>query len=144
MLKVKLLKQREIFEISLTDTQIYKKQQTSVPDFSRIPVNKGTNSRLGWTKYSDLCEIVHPSLILISLCFLIGAECGKGALSGRFQTLIWRPREMVQKRESPPLSRRVDSTADCSPYFWYQKICTLVQRDVLYGLHCSQAGIHNP
>ena len=23
---------------------------------------KGTNSRLGWTKYSDLHEIVHPSL----------------------------------------------------------------------------------
>ena len=26
--------------------------------------------RLGWTKYSDLCEIVHPSLNLISLCLL--------------------------------------------------------------------------
>ena len=36
-------------------------------DLSRIPVNKGTNSRLGWTKYSDLYEIVHPSLVLISL-----------------------------------------------------------------------------
>ena len=44
----------------------------------RIPVNKGTNPRLGWTKYSYLYEIVHPSIILISLCFLIGAECGKG------------------------------------------------------------------
>ena len=119
MLKVKLLKQREIFEISLTDTQIYKKQQTSVPDLSRIPVNKGTHSRLGWTKYSDLYEIVLPSLVLISLCLLTGALCGKGPLSGRFQTLIWRPREMVQNRESPQLSRRVDSTADCSPYFWY-------------------------
>ena len=34
---------------------------------SPIPVNKHTNSRLGWTKYIDLCEIVHPSLNLISL-----------------------------------------------------------------------------
>ena len=29
---------------------------------------------------------------------------------GRFQTLIWRPRETVQNRESPRLSGRVDST----------------------------------
>ena len=29
-------------------------------DFSRISENKGTNLRLGWTKYSDLYEIVHP------------------------------------------------------------------------------------
>ena len=42
-------------------------------DLSRIPVNKGTNSRLRWTKYSDLYEIVHPSLVLISLCFLTEA-----------------------------------------------------------------------
>ena len=42
-------------------------------DLSRIPVIKGTNSRLGWTKYSDLYEIVHPSLDLISLCLLTGA-----------------------------------------------------------------------
>ena len=40
-------------------------------DLSRIPVNKGTNSRLGLTKYSDLDEIVLPSLILISFCLLI-------------------------------------------------------------------------
>ena len=33
-------------------------------DLSRIPVNKGTNSRLGWTRYSDFYEIVHPSLVL--------------------------------------------------------------------------------
>ena len=31
-------------------------------------------------------------------------------LSGRFQTLIWRPGEMVQNPESPSLSGRVDST----------------------------------
>ena len=36
-------------------------------DLSRIHVNKGTNSRLGWTKYNDLYEIIHPSLVLISL-----------------------------------------------------------------------------
>ena len=42
-------------------------------DLSRIPVNKGTNSRVGWTKYSDLYETVHPSLVLISLCLLTGA-----------------------------------------------------------------------
>ena len=40
-------------------------------DLSRIPVNKGTNSRLGLTKYSDLDEIVLPSLILIAFCLLI-------------------------------------------------------------------------
>ena len=42
-------------------------------DLSRTPVNKVTDSRLGWTKYSDLYEIVHRSLVLISLCLLTGA-----------------------------------------------------------------------
>ena len=36
-------------------------------DPSRIPVHKGFKSRLGWTKYSDLYEIVQPSLVLIFL-----------------------------------------------------------------------------
>ena len=49
-------------------------------DLTRIPVTKGTNSRLGWTKYSDLYELGHPSLVLISLCLLTGAYCGKGLL----------------------------------------------------------------
>ena len=44
-----------------------------VNSLSRIPVNKGTNSRLGWTKYSDLYEIFHPSPVLISLCLLTPA-----------------------------------------------------------------------
>lgn len=39
---------------------------------SRIPVTKGINSALGWTKYRNLYEIVHLSLILISLCLLTG------------------------------------------------------------------------
>ena len=30
----------------------------SLINLSRIPVNKGTNSRVGWTKYSDLYETV--------------------------------------------------------------------------------------
>ena len=30
-------------------------------DLSHIPVNKGTNSRLRWKKYTDLYEIVHLS-----------------------------------------------------------------------------------
>ena len=42
-------------------------------DISRIPVNKGTNSKLKWTKYSDLYEIVHLSLVLISLRLLTEA-----------------------------------------------------------------------
>ena len=46
---------------------------TTVIDLSRSPVNKGTTSRRGLTKYSDLYEIVHPSLVLISLCLLTGA-----------------------------------------------------------------------
>ena len=50
-------------------------------DLFHIPVNKGTESRLGWTKYGDLYEIVHPSLDLIFLCLLTGAECGKGLLA---------------------------------------------------------------
>ena len=33
-------------------------------------------------------------------------------LSGRFQTLIWRPGETVQNLESPGLSGRVDSLAE--------------------------------
>ena len=43
-----------------------------------IPVNKGTKSRLGWTKYSDFYGTVHPNFDVISLCLVIGAECGKG------------------------------------------------------------------
>ena len=38
-------------------------------------------------------------------------------LSGRFQTLIWRPGKTVQNLESPGLSGRVDSPAKLS--FWY-------------------------
>ena len=52
-------------------TQCYQGSQPI--DLSRIPVNKGTNSRFRWTKYSDLYEIVHLSLVLISLCLLTGA-----------------------------------------------------------------------
>ena len=39
--------------------------------FPHSCIYKGTNSRLGWTKSSDLYEIVHPSLVLISLRFLV-------------------------------------------------------------------------
>ena len=42
-------------------------------DLSHIPVNEGTNSRFRWTKYSDLYETVHLSLVLISMCLLTGA-----------------------------------------------------------------------
>ena len=49
-------------------------------DLSCIPVNKGTNSRLGLTKYSNLYETVPPSLVLVSLCVLSGVECWKGLL----------------------------------------------------------------
>ena len=60
-------------------------------DLSRIPVNNGIKSRLGWTKYSDLYEIVHPSLDLISLCLLTGAECWKGLLKTRKAQKRWKP-----------------------------------------------------
>ena len=43
-------------------------------DLSRIPVKKGIKSRVGWTKHSDLYEIVHPSLVLIFLCLLTGGS----------------------------------------------------------------------
>ena len=38
-------------------------------DFFHIPVNNGIKSRLGWTNYSDLYEIVHPSLDFIFSMF---------------------------------------------------------------------------
>ena len=66
----------------------------SFTDRFRIYVNKGINSSLGWTKYSDLYEIVHPSLDLISLCLLTGAECGKGVLATDFVSRRlppWKP-----------------------------------------------------
>ena len=46
-------------------------------DLSHVPVNKGTNSRLGWTKYSHLYGIVHLGLDCISLFFRNGAEWGQ-------------------------------------------------------------------
>ena len=36
-------------------------------DLSYIPGNKGSNSRLGWTIYSNLYEVVHPNFNLIFL-----------------------------------------------------------------------------
>ena len=47
-------------------------------DLSAFTVNKGTNSRLGWTTYSDLYEIVQLHLNLISLRLLTRAERRKG------------------------------------------------------------------
>ena len=40
-------------------------------------------------------------------------EIATWGLSGRYQTLKWRPGHTVQKLESPGLSRRVDSTQGC-------------------------------
>ena len=37
-------------------------------------------------------------------------EIATWGLPGRYQTLIWRPGDTVQKLESPGLSGRVDST----------------------------------
>ena len=37
--------------LSLSQTMLF---CSDYIDLSRVPVNKGTNSRLGWTKYSDL------------------------------------------------------------------------------------------
>ena len=60
MLTVRQLKRSKIFKISLSESRIYKKWQTS-------------------------------------------------AIIRRFQTLIWKPGEMVQNLESSGLSGRVDS-----------------------------------
>ena len=46
-------------------------------DLSCIPVNKGTNPRLGCIKFTDLYETVHPSVNLSSLCLPTGVKCGK-------------------------------------------------------------------
>ena len=58
-------------------------------DLSRIPVDKGTNLRLRWKKYGDLYEIVHLSLILISLCLFTGVECGKGLLLKHVDSTVY-------------------------------------------------------
>ena len=39
--------------------RLFDRCQTGTIDPSNIPVNKRTNARLWWTKYSDLYEIVH-------------------------------------------------------------------------------------
>ena len=44
-------------------------------------------------------------------------NCKLRRLSGRLQTLIWRPGETVQNRESPGLSGRVDSTDLNLPHY---------------------------
>ena len=51
---------------------------------ANIPVNKRTNSRLWWTKYSDLYEIVHLSLVLISLCLFTGAVMRERSIAAIF------------------------------------------------------------
>ena len=56
---------------------VFKRREFSI-HLSRIPVNKGIKSRLGWTNYSDLYETIYPSLDLISFRLLTGAECAKG------------------------------------------------------------------
>ena len=54
-------------------------------------------------------------------------------LSRRFQTLIWRPGEMVQNRESPGLYRRVDSTAgSCWDWLFDQVWCSKVEQESSY------------
>ena len=61
-------------------------------DLSHIHVNKRTNSRLGWTKYSDLYEIVYLSLVLISLWFIYYLtkflQVKRGADKPKFQVVI--------------------------------------------------------
>jgi len=65
----------------------------SLTDRSRIHVNKGTNLRLGWTKYSDWYETIYPGLDLIYLCLLTGADCGEGVLATYFVIRLppWKP-----------------------------------------------------
>ena len=47
-----------------------------------------------------------------------------GRLSGRFQTLIWRPGETVQNLESPGLSGRVDNIAQGTQRPFLENICS--------------------
>ena len=73
---IPLVRLLEIFErvvLKMKENLEFMTNNCCFIDLSRIPVNKGTNSRLGWTKYSDLYEIVHPSLVFISLCLLTEA-----------------------------------------------------------------------
>ena len=45
---------------------------------AQIPVNNDNNARLGMSKYSDLCEFIHPSIDHVLLYVITGAESGKG------------------------------------------------------------------
>ena len=60
---------------------------------SRIPVNKGIKSWHGWTKYSDLYEIVPPPPPQAStsffLCLLTAVECGKGLLGRKVMIFVF-------------------------------------------------------
>ena len=74
--------------------------------------NKGTDSRLGLTKHSDLYEmiIVHPNLDLFSLRVLSGAECGKSLQDLQFShwpSTTHSSRFRVLLRVNNPSNKRV-------------------------------------
>ena len=65
MLTVKQLKQRKIFEISLPESQIYKKWQTSViireiSDSNLETRRNGSKSGVSWTFPGELTALGHP------------------------------------------------------------------------------------
>ena len=55
-------------------------------DLSHISVNKGTNLRLRWTKYSDLCEIL----------YLCSQERNEGKVHGCLVCIIPRKSEFCR------------------------------------------------
>ena len=66
-----------IFTSKLILSSILLQSRALFIDLSRIPVNKGIKSRLGWTKHSDLYEILHLSLDLIFFVCSLKRNAGK-------------------------------------------------------------------
>ena len=62
-INMKLGKICPIFTSKLILSSILLQSRALFIDRSRIPVNKGIKSRFGWTKDSDLYEIVHQSIV---------------------------------------------------------------------------------
>ena len=45
-----------------------------IVDLSRIPMNGGAKLRSGWAKIQEVCENVHPNLVLVLLFVCTKAE----------------------------------------------------------------------
>ena len=78
-------------------------------------------SHFGWGRLSLVAISFYALSLLFGPCRLSEFTLAgpQSQISKIFQTLIWRLGEMVQNRESPRLSRRVDSTAKVGKIWWF-------------------------